>query len=69
MSDHIKSVLIQNQAMLSALVAQLTKKGVLNGVDLKEITEAAANFAAAGGPDEAMAEKRLREAFDPKPEH
>lgn len=67
--DHTKSVLIQNQAMLSALMAQLAKKGVLNGVDLKEISEAAALFASAGGADGAMAEKRLTQAFAPKPEN
>lgn len=68
MSDHTKSVLIQNQAMLSALMMQLVKKGVLDEADIKEIGETAANFAAVGGPDEVMAEKRLRQAFAPEPE-
>lgn len=66
--DHTKSVLIQNQAMLSALLLQLAKKGILTPEDTAEISQSAARFASADGPEGAMAEKRLRQTFDRDPE-
>lgn len=65
MSDHTKSVLLQSQTMLTALIAQLGKKGYLDSDDMKEIYETASGLLPGGNVDNESTKNRLRVAFGP----
>lgn len=63
MSEQTDYQLIQTQGLLSALIMQLAKAGVLKDEDRQEIFKNAADFASAGHPNEAAALARLKQTF------